>query len=133
VITYFASASWYSSSSQRRTSLIPASVFVSVRVSSLPLLGKGTVKCISPFVARQRLNKHVPAAVNTPCKNRIVGLVCLRVYYYILLSFLGNSSVKDVPAARNNWRCRFLFTTSYSFLPSVLHGSSVSSSLMLSL
>lgn len=34
-----------------------------------------------PFVARQRLSKHVPEATNTR-NNRIVGYVCLWVSMY---------------------------------------------------
>jgi hypothetical protein len=38
------------------------SVCVSVCVFLLPLLGKGSVKCILPFIARQQLGKDVPMA-----------------------------------------------------------------------
>jgi hypothetical protein len=40
----------------------------------LSLLCKGSVKCVPPFVARQRLGKHVPATTNT-CINRIAGRI----------------------------------------------------------
>jgi hypothetical protein len=66
---------------------------VSVCVSLLSLLGKGSVKCISPFIARQRLGKHVPAATNTRDSRRL-GRVCLWVCLCIPVSFLDNSSVK---------------------------------------
>jgi hypothetical protein len=33
-------------------------------LSLLSLLGKGSVKCIPPLIARQRLGKHVPAAIH---------------------------------------------------------------------
>jgi hypothetical protein len=44
---------------------------VSVCVSLLSLQGNGSVKCIPPFGARQRLGKHVSAATNT-CNNRSI-------------------------------------------------------------
>jgi hypothetical protein len=81
------------------------SVSVSVCVSLLSLLGKGSVKYIPHFIARQRLGKHVPAATNTRNNRRIVG----RVIFYavcvlskespwvclcILLWLLGNNSVR---------------------------------------
>jgi hypothetical protein len=46
---------------------------VSVCVSLILLLDKGLVKCIPPFIARQRLDKHVPTATNTCNSRRIVG------------------------------------------------------------
>jgi hypothetical protein len=66
------------------------SVCVSLCVSVLLLLGKGSVKCIPPFVARQLLGKHVPAAKSTRNNNRIVGHVCLCT----TLLLVSNSSVK---------------------------------------
>jgi hypothetical protein len=65
---------------------------VSVYISLLLLLGKGSVKCIPRFVARQWLSKQVPVTTNA-CKNRIVGHVCL----CIPLSLPGNNSVKMFP------------------------------------
>jgi hypothetical protein len=44
------------------------SVCVSVCVSLLLLLGESWVKCMPPFIARQRHGKHVTAAKNT-CNN----------------------------------------------------------------
>jgi hypothetical protein len=44
-----------------------------VCVSPLSLLGIGSVKCIPPFIARQRLGIHVSAVTNTPNSRRIVG------------------------------------------------------------
>jgi hypothetical protein len=55
------------------------SVCVSVCVSLLSLLGKCSVKCILPSVARGWLNKRVPAATNTHKNRRNVGRKCLRV------------------------------------------------------
>jgi hypothetical protein len=56
---------------------------VSVCVSLLLLLGRGSVKCI-PFIARQRLGKHVPAVTSTRNHRRIVGRLwlwaCLSLY-----------------------------------------------------
>jgi hypothetical protein len=48
------------------------SVCVSVCVSLLSLLRKGSVKCISPFIARKRLGKNVLAATNTHNKGMTV-------------------------------------------------------------
>jgi hypothetical protein len=54
------------------------SVYMCVCVSLLSLLGNGSIKCIPPNVARQRLGNHVTAATNT-CNNRqIVG----RIIFY---------------------------------------------------
>jgi hypothetical protein len=52
----------------------------SVCVSLLSVLGNVYVKCILPFIARQRLDKHVPAAADTRNSRRIVGPVGLSVY-----------------------------------------------------
>jgi hypothetical protein len=71
------------------------SVCVPICVSLLSLVGKGSLKCISPFVASQRFDKHVPAARNTH-NSRIVGRLCL----CIPLSLVGNSSVKTFPRQR---------------------------------
>jgi hypothetical protein len=77
-------------------------VCVSVCVSLLSLLGKGLVKCIPPFIARQRLTKHVPMATNT-CNNRsIVGCVSLWVCLCIPLSLLCNNSEKMFPRQKRN-------------------------------
>jgi hypothetical protein len=75
-----------------------------VCVFLLSLLGKGSVKCIPPFVARQRLDKHVPAATNTDSRRivgritfyavRVLSKVSLWVCLYIPISLLGNNSVK---------------------------------------
>jgi hypothetical protein len=51
------------------------SLCVSVCVSPL---WNGMVKCISPFIATQRLGKHVPVAKNTCNARRGVG----RVFFY---------------------------------------------------
>jgi hypothetical protein len=72
---------------------------VSVYVSFLSMLGKGTVKCIPLFIARQRLG-------NTFLRQRIHGTVeeLLNAYVfmglYIPLFLLGNSSVKTFPRQR---------------------------------
>jgi hypothetical protein len=67
----------------------PSYQSASVCVSLLSLLGKGSVKCIPPFIARQRLGKQVPAAKNTSNNRRNVS-----VRLCIPLSLLGNNSVK---------------------------------------
>jgi hypothetical protein len=56
------------------------SVCVSVCVSLISLQGNGSVKCIPPFGARQRLGKHVPAATNMRNSRRIVKSV---IFYAI--------------------------------------------------
>jgi hypothetical protein len=77
----------------------------SVWLSLLPFLDKGSIKFISRFMARQRLSKHVPAAKNTRISRRIVGRIIscaarvlskksLWACLCILVSFLGNNSVK---------------------------------------
>jgi hypothetical protein len=86
----------------------PSQQSVSVWVSLLSLLGKGSVKCIPFFFAWQRFGTHVPVATNTRNSRRIVEWVCLWVCLCILLSLLGNNLVKDFPAATKNfWRRRF--------------------------
>jgi hypothetical protein len=75
-------------------------VCVSLCVSLISLLGKCSVKCIPPFIARQRLGKHVPAATNTRKNKIIVGHVCLWVCLCIPLLLLGNISVKTFPRQR---------------------------------
>jgi hypothetical protein len=85
----------------------------SVWVTLPSFLGEGSVKCITPFVARQRLSKvyplfvgrqrlgkHAPAATITSNNSRIVGSVCLRVCLCIPLSLLGNNLVKTFPRQR---------------------------------
>jgi hypothetical protein len=69
------------------------SVCVSACVFLLSLQGKDLVKCILPFIARQRLGEHVPTATNTRNNRRIVG----RVYLWVRL---GNNSVKTFPRQR---------------------------------
>jgi hypothetical protein len=84
-------------------------VSVSLCVSLLSLLGKGSAQCIPPSVARQRLGKHVPAETNARNNRRIVGCVGLLVCLWISLSLLGNNSVKTFPRHRRMvWGCRFL-------------------------
>jgi hypothetical protein len=84
---------------------------VSVCVSLLSLLGKGSVKYIPLIVARQRLGEHVPAATNTRNNRRIVGRVIfyavrvlskksLWVCLCIPLSLLANNSVTTFPRQR---------------------------------
>jgi hypothetical protein len=89
---------WHLSPSQRRTSLIPP---VSLCVCmSIPLI-----------VARQRLGKHVPEAMNTHNNRRIVGsdIFCavlvistksLWVCLYIPVSLLDKDSVNTFPRQR---------------------------------
>jgi hypothetical protein len=89
---------------QQRIFLIPSpsSVCVPVYISLLSLLGKGSVKCIPPLVARQRLGEHVPGAKNTRNNRRIVRRVCL----WVCASspspslLLGNYWVKTFPRQR---------------------------------
>jgi hypothetical protein len=81
------------------------SVCVSVCVSLLSLLGKCSLKYTPSFVARQRLEKHVPAASlealldasfsmqSMSIKGKSVGL-CIH------LTLLGNNSVKNFPRQR---------------------------------
>jgi hypothetical protein len=52
-------------------------LLLSVCVSLLTFQGKGLVKWIPSFGARQRLGKHVPMATNTRYKRRNVGRVIL--------------------------------------------------------
>jgi hypothetical protein len=84
---------------------------VSVCVSFISLKGNISVKCSPPFIARQQLGKHVPAATNTRNNRRIVGRVIfysvrvlpkksLWVCRCIPLSLLGNNSVKTFPRQR---------------------------------
>jgi hypothetical protein len=77
------------------------SVCVSLCVSLLSLLGNDSVKCILPFGARQRLGIHVLAVMNTRNNRRITGRMCLWDRLCILLSLLGNNSVKSFP---RQWR-----------------------------
>jgi hypothetical protein len=74
------------------------SVCMSVCVSLLPLVRTGSVKCIPPFIARQRLGKYVPAATNAHNNRRIV--VRVSVGLCIPLSLLCNNSVKISPRQR---------------------------------
>jgi hypothetical protein len=69
-------------------------------VSLLSLLSKGSVKCIPPFIPRQRLGKQVPSAKNTRNNGRIVGRVCLWVCLCFPLSLQGKISVKIFPRQR---------------------------------
>jgi hypothetical protein len=55
------------------------SVCVSVCVSLLSLLGNGSVKCLRHFIARQRLDEHIPAATNT-MEELLDVYVCGSVY-----------------------------------------------------
>jgi hypothetical protein len=59
----------------------------------LSFLGKGSLKCIPPFIAVQRLSKYI-VATNTHSNRRIVEHVCFCVRLCILLTLLGNNSVK---------------------------------------
>jgi hypothetical protein len=67
----------------------------------LSLLGKASVKYIPPFIARQRLGKHVPTATNTRKNRGIAGRVSLWVCLCISLSLLGNNSVQKFPQQRS--------------------------------
>jgi hypothetical protein len=50
--------------------------------------GKATIKYIAPYIARQRLRKHVTTAKNTRNSKGLVGRVCLclSVYRPIVIS-----------------------------------------------
>jgi hypothetical protein len=76
------------------------SVSVSVCVSLLSLIGKGSSNSIPLFVARQRLGKHVPTATNIRNNRRTVGCVCLWACLCIPLLLPGNNSVKTFPRQR---------------------------------
>jgi hypothetical protein len=56
--------------------------------------------CTTPFVAKQRLGKHVPTATNACNNRRIVESLCLWVCLCIPLSLLGNNSVRKYPRQR---------------------------------
>jgi hypothetical protein len=64
----------------------PSHQSVSLRVSFLSLHDKGSVKHFSPFVATQRLGKHISAARDTDNNIKIVlrvtfrGSVCITPY-----------------------------------------------------
>jgi hypothetical protein len=84
---------------------------VSVCVFLLSLLGNGLVKCILPYIARQRLSKHMPTATKRRSSRRIVGRVIfsavralskgvLWVCLCISLSLLGNGSVNTFSRQR---------------------------------
>jgi hypothetical protein len=70
----------------------------------LSLQGNGSVKCILPFDAMQRLNKHVLAATNKRNVRRSVGrIICSVVHILpkevrlcVPLLLLGNSSVNTL-------------------------------------
>jgi hypothetical protein len=84
---------------------------VSVCVFRLSLQSNGSVKCIPPFGARQRLGKHVPAqrihttieelldasfsVLSVSYQRRVCGSV-----FVSPLSLLGNNSVKTFPRQR---------------------------------
>jgi hypothetical protein len=64
----------------------------------LSLQGNGSVNCIPPFGARQRLGQHVPAATNTRYNIRIVGRVifyAVRVLSKESLGLYKNISVRS--------------------------------------
>jgi hypothetical protein len=92
---------------------------VSVCLFVLSLLGKGMVKRILPFVARQRLCKLVSPATNICNSKRIVRRVIfyavsvsskesLRVCLFIPLSLLGKNSVNKFPRQRIKCWCSCL-------------------------
>jgi hypothetical protein len=60
----------------------------------------GSVKCILPFIARQRLGKHVPSSTNTRNNRIIVGRVWLWVCLCTPLSLLCNNWVKTFSRQR---------------------------------
>jgi hypothetical protein len=83
------------------------SVCVSVCVSLISLLRNGPVKCILPFIARQRRGKHFAAAKNI-CKNKELLDACVYESAYSLI-VARQQLGKDLPAAtKNYWRRRFL-------------------------
>jgi hypothetical protein len=65
----------------------------------LPIVaGKDSIMYIPPFVARQRLAEHVPAATNTNNNRRFVGRVSVGLC--IPLSLLVKNFVKTFPRQR---------------------------------
>jgi hypothetical protein len=69
-------------------------------VSLLSLVSKGSIKRIPPFIAKQRLGKHIPAAKYTRNNRKIVGCVWLCICLCVPLLLLGNNSVKASPRQR---------------------------------
>jgi hypothetical protein len=93
--------SWHLSPFQRCTSLIPPFSLCVICVSPLLLLGKGSIQCTLPLIARQLLGKHVPTATNIWNNRNILGHECLWVCLRILLSLLGcYLAVKMFPLQR---------------------------------
>jgi hypothetical protein len=88
--------SWHLSPSQRLLHKSVTSVCVSLCVSLSSLQGKGSVKCMPPFVAKQRLCEYVLTATNTPNNRRVVGRVCL----CNPIPFLSNNLVETIPLQR---------------------------------
>jgi hypothetical protein len=84
------------------------SVSVSACISLLSLLSKGSVKCILPFTARQRLGKEAPAPKTLRNNRRNVGGFILWV---CVSPFLARWQVgKEHPAAKKSrWRRRSLW------------------------
>jgi hypothetical protein len=77
----------------------PSHQSVSVCVSLLSLPGKGSVKCIPPFSARQRLGNTFPPQRIQATSEELLG-VCVWVCLCIPLLLLGNNSVKTFPRER---------------------------------
>jgi hypothetical protein len=78
--------SWHLSPSQ--CFINPSHQSVCLCVFLLLLQGNGSVKCIPPFGARQRLGKHIPAEMNKRNTRGIVG----RVIFYAV-RFLSKESL----------------------------------------
>lgn len=65
----------------------------------LPLPGNGSLT-VPRLSGRRRLGNHFPATMNTRNDGRNSGHVRVWIFLYILLSLLGNNSVKDLPRQR---------------------------------
>jgi hypothetical protein len=76
------------------------SIYVSVYVSLLSSLGKVSVKCMPPFIARKVIGKHVPAVTNTEQQEYCWTIVRMGLCVCIPLSLLSNNSAKTFPQQR---------------------------------
>jgi hypothetical protein len=70
------------------------SVCVPVCVSVILFLGKGSVNYIPPFIARQRVGKHIPAKKNTRSNRRIAGQCVCGSVCVSPMSLLGKNLMK---------------------------------------
>jgi hypothetical protein len=82
------SCTWAHFNGLRHTSL------PSVSVPVLSFLGKGSVNYISPFIARQRVGKHIPATKITRNNRRIAGPCVCGSVCVSSMSLLRKNSMK---------------------------------------